>query len=122
MELRISLAGHLRIEADGTAMDGPSLGSLSRLAPAYLVTERHRPVPTDELARVSGADDPPPTGRTALRGLASTHPGQLPLRVTGIPGLAEEPAGDTVGAEGRALNPEAAADEARLRLPQQPGD
>lgn len=71
MGVRIFLAGHVRIEVDEVALADPGLGSLGRLALAYLVTERHRPVATDELAVVLWDDCPPPTWRTALRGSMS---------------------------------------------------
>lgn len=71
MGVRIFLAGHVRIEVDGTVVAGAGLGSLGRLALAFLVTERHRPVSTDELAQVLWDGVPPPTWRTALRGLVS---------------------------------------------------
>lgn len=71
MDLRICLAGHVQIEVDGAIVGAAGLGSLGRLTLAYLVAERHRPVPTDELAQVLWGGEPPPTWRTALRGLVS---------------------------------------------------
>ncbi|MDQ3306153.1 MAG: AAA family ATPase, partial [Actinomycetota bacterium] len=71
MELRIHLAGPVRVEVDGVVVDDTGLGSLGRLTLAFLVSERHRPVPTDELAEALWGEELPPTWRTALRGLAS---------------------------------------------------
>ncbi|MDQ3355047.1 MAG: bacterial transcriptional activator domain-containing protein, partial [Actinomycetota bacterium] len=67
MALRIHLAGPVRVEVDGVAVDDTGLGSLGRLTLAFLVSERHRPVPNDELAEALWGEELPPTWRTALR-------------------------------------------------------
>ena len=74
--LRISLAGRIGVEADGAALDTGGLGRLGRLALAYLVCERRRPVTRDELAELLWGDDLPRSWETSLRGLA--------LRVRGL--------------------------------------
>ncbi len=71
MGLRIMLAGSLRLEVDGEPVADPGLGSLGRLALAFLVVERHRPVSCDELAEVLWGASSPATWRPALRGLVS---------------------------------------------------
>jgi len=78
--IRISLAGRLAVEVDGTTLDDAGLGRLGRLALAYLVAERRRPVTRHELAELLWADDLPRSWETSLRGLA--------LRVRGLLGAA----------------------------------
>jgi predicted ATPase/DNA-binding SARP family transcriptional activator/Tfp pilus assembly protein PilF len=78
--LRISLAGRVAVEADGTALDTGGLGRLGRTALAYLVAERHRPVTRDELAEVLWGDELPRSWETSLRGVA--------LRLRGLLGAA----------------------------------
>src|SRR5215203_5689196 len=65
MSLEITLTGQLG--ADATDLPG-------RQAPmvfAYLVTERDRPVPSEELAEAVWGGALPPTWRPALRGVVS---------------------------------------------------
>jgi len=69
--LRVQLTGHLAVEADGVPVDDTGLGRLGRVALAYLVMERHRPVARDQLAELLWRDDLPRTWDTALRGLIS---------------------------------------------------
>lgn len=76
--LRIALAGRVAVEADGAALDAGGLGRLGRLALAYLVCERHRPVTRDELAEVLWGEDLPRSWETSLRGVA--------LRIRGLLG------------------------------------
>ena len=68
--LRIFLSGRVAVEADGVGLDAGGLGRLGRLALAYLVSERHRPVTRDELAEVLWGDDLPRSWETSLRGVA----------------------------------------------------
>jgi predicted ATPase/DNA-binding SARP family transcriptional activator/Tfp pilus assembly protein PilF len=68
--LRIALAGRVAIETDGAGLDAGGLGRLGRIALAYLVAERHRPVTRDELAEVLWGDDLPRSWETSLRGVA----------------------------------------------------
>ncbi|MGI9120119.1 MAG: BTAD domain-containing putative transcriptional regulator [Acidimicrobiales bacterium] len=69
--MKISLTGTITIEVDGTEATAAGLGPLVRLALAYLVLERHRPVPRDELAQALWDENLPPTWRAALRGVMS---------------------------------------------------
>ena len=71
MALRIALAGRVEVEADGVPVDAARLGSLGRLALAYLVAHRHRPVPRDELADVLWGEDLPKSWETSVRVVVS---------------------------------------------------
>ncbi len=71
MAVRVSLAGRVGIEVDGTAVRDDGLGRLGWLALAFLVCERHRPVPRDELAEVVWGDELPRSWEQLLRGIAS---------------------------------------------------
>ena len=71
MALRITLAGRVEMDAAGEPVDTNRLGSLGRLALAYLVTERARPVPRDELADVLWGEDLPRTWETSVRVVVS---------------------------------------------------
>lgn len=82
--LHIALAGRVAVEAGGAALDAGGLGRLGRVALAYLVAERHRPVTRDELAEVLWGDDLPRSWETSLRGVA--------LRLRGLLGAAGVPA------------------------------
>jgi predicted ATPase/DNA-binding SARP family transcriptional activator/Tfp pilus assembly protein PilF len=68
--LHIALAGRVAVEADGAPIDAGGLGRLGRIALAYLVAERHRPVTRDELAEVLWGEDLPRSWETSLRGVA----------------------------------------------------
>ncbi len=68
--IRIALAGRVAVEVDGSAVDDGGLGRLGRLALAYLVTERHRPVTRSELAELLWGEDLPRSWETSLRGVA----------------------------------------------------
>jgi predicted ATPase/DNA-binding SARP family transcriptional activator/Tfp pilus assembly protein PilF len=78
--LHIALAGRVAVETDGAGLDAGGLGRLGRVALAYLVAERHRPVTRDELAEVLWGDDLPRSWETSLRGVA--------LRLRGLLGAA----------------------------------
>ncbi len=69
--MKISLTGTITIEVDGTEATDAGLGPLGRLALAYLVLERHRPVARDELAQALWGKHLPTTWRAALRGVIS---------------------------------------------------
>jgi predicted ATPase/DNA-binding SARP family transcriptional activator len=79
--VRIQLVGTLRIEVDGAvradAGVGGKLGPLGRMALAYLITERARRIPRDELADVLWGEEPPPTWPAALRGVVARVRGAL---------------------------------------------
>ena len=67
--LRVRLTGGVALEVDGVPVEG--LGRPARLALAYLVCERHRPVPRDELAELLWGEDLPRSWEQLLRGIAS---------------------------------------------------
>ena len=67
MTVRIALAGRVEVEIDGTPVVEPGLGPLGRLLLAYLVLERRRPVPRDELADVLWGGEPPRSWETSVR-------------------------------------------------------
>src|SRR5262245_7844745 len=70
--LRISLTGSLHVETNGIAIDEPRFpGRQARLLFAYLVWERDRPIPRDELAELLWGETPPPTWEKALVGVVS---------------------------------------------------
>ncbi len=70
MAVRVSLAGRVGIEVGGTAIRDDGLGRLGWLAFAFLVCERHRPVPRDELAEVVWGEELPRSWEQLLRGIA----------------------------------------------------
>src|SRR4051794_14140926 len=65
------MLGRLAVEVGGASADVARLGDLGRMALAYLVLERDRPVARDELADVLWGEDLPPTWTSALRGVLS---------------------------------------------------
>jgi DNA-binding SARP family transcriptional activator len=70
--LRIHLTGRLEVALDGVPQDTRRLpGRQGRRLWAYLVCERSRPVPSDELSEAIWADDPPPAEGVALSALVS---------------------------------------------------
>ncbi len=70
--MEITLTGRITVRIDGDVTSEAALGPLGRLAFAYLVLERQRPVTRDELAHALwGAEDVPATWRAALRGVVS---------------------------------------------------
>ena len=72
MPLQITLTGQLAAEADGNKADATDLpGRQASMVFAYLVAERDRPVPTEELAEAVWGTALPPTWRPALRGVIS---------------------------------------------------
>jgi DNA-binding SARP family transcriptional activator len=78
MSVRVSLAGRLEVETDGRKLDATRLpGRQGRVVFAYLVAERDRPVPSEELAEALWGPTPPPTWRPALRGAVSKVRGFL---------------------------------------------
>jgi DNA-binding SARP family transcriptional activator len=80
MSLEITLTGQLAAEADGNRADATDLpGRQASVVFAYLVAERDRPVPTEELAEAVWGGALPPTWRPALRGVVSKVRGFLDL-------------------------------------------
>jgi DNA-binding SARP family transcriptional activator len=72
MSLEITLTGQLAAEAGGARADATDLpGRQASLVFAYLVAERDRPVPSEELADALWGGRLPPTWRPALRGVVS---------------------------------------------------
>jgi peptide/nickel transport system substrate-binding protein len=72
VQLRVFLAGRVAVEADGVVLDeGRLAGRQGRLVFAYLVAERGRPVPRDELAEALWGSAPPATWDKALTVIAS---------------------------------------------------
>jgi DNA-binding SARP family transcriptional activator len=72
MSLRIYLTGRLDIESDDELIDlRPLPGRQGRRALAYLICERGRPVPREELAEAIWQDALPPAWDTALRAIVS---------------------------------------------------
>jgi DNA-binding SARP family transcriptional activator len=72
MSLEITLTGQLAAQADGARADATDLpGRQASLVFAYLVAERDRPVPSEELADALWGGTLPPTWRPALRGVVS---------------------------------------------------
>ena len=68
--MEISLTGRISVQLDGDVACDAALGPRGRVALAYLVLERQRPVTRDELAHALwGDEDLPPTWRAALRGV-----------------------------------------------------
>jgi predicted ATPase/DNA-binding SARP family transcriptional activator/Tfp pilus assembly protein PilF len=66
--VRVFLAGRVGIAVNGAeSRDTSGLGRLGRVAFAYLVTERHRPITRDELAEVLWGEDLPRTWDTSVR-------------------------------------------------------
>lgn len=69
--VEVRLLGRLVVDVDGKRADDARLGDLGRKAFAYLVLERRRPVPRDELADVLWGETLPATWTAALRGVVS---------------------------------------------------
>jgi DNA-binding SARP family transcriptional activator len=68
--ISIALTGATAVHIDGQAFPDPVPGPLGRIALAYLVLERARPVTPDELAEAMwGGQDPPATWPASLRGV-----------------------------------------------------
>jgi YVTN family beta-propeller protein len=76
--LKVFLTGRVAVTTDGAVIDEAQLGGRQgRLLFAYLVAERSRPVPRDELAEALWGETPPATRDKALTVLASKLRGAL---------------------------------------------
>jgi YVTN family beta-propeller protein len=72
LRLKVFLTGRVAVEIDGAVIDEAQLGGRQgRLLFAYLVAERSRPVPRDELADAIWGESPPATWEKALTVIAS---------------------------------------------------
>ena len=78
LRLKVFVAGRVAVETDGAVIDEAQLGGRQgRLLFAYLVAERSRPVPRDELAEALWGETPPATRDKALTVIASKLRGAL---------------------------------------------
>ena len=60
LQLKVFVTGRVAVETDGAVIDEAHLGGRQgRLLFAYLVAERSRPVPRDELAEALWGETPP---------------------------------------------------------------
>ena len=72
LRLKVFLTGRVAVETDGAVIDEAQLGGRQgRLLFAYLVAERSRPVPRDELSDAIWGESPPATWEKALTVIAS---------------------------------------------------
>src|SRR5215468_661453 len=72
LEPKVFLVGRVAIETDGRVVDEAQFpGRQGRLTFSYLVAERGRAVPRDELAEALWGEAPPPTWDKALTGIVS---------------------------------------------------
>src|SRR6478736_4278827 len=78
LRLKVFLTGRVAVKTDGAVIDEAQLGGRQgRLLFAYLVAERSRAVPRDELAEALWGETPPATSDKALTVLASKLRGAL---------------------------------------------
>jgi YVTN family beta-propeller protein len=78
LRLKVFVTGRVAIKTDGAVIDEAQLGGRQgRLVFAYLVAERSRAVPRDELAEALWGETPPATRDKALTVLASKLRGAL---------------------------------------------
>jgi peptide/nickel transport system substrate-binding protein len=78
LQLKVFVTGRVTVETDGAVIDEAQLGGRQgRLLFAYLVAERSRPVPRDELAEALWGATPPVTRDKALTVIASKLRGAL---------------------------------------------
>ena len=72
LQLKVFVTGRVAVETDGAVIDEAQLGGRqARLVFAYLVAERSRPVPRDELAEALWGETPPVTRDKALTVIGS---------------------------------------------------
>jgi SARP family transcriptional regulator, regulator of embCAB operon len=78
VEVEVFLAGRVAVETEGVSIDEARFpGRQGRLLFAYLVAERGRPVPRDELAEALWGESPPATWDKALAVIVSKLRGLL---------------------------------------------
>jgi YVTN family beta-propeller protein len=78
LRLKVFVTGRVAVETDGAVIDEAQFGGRQgRLLFAYLVAERSRPVPRDELAEALWGETPPATRDKALTVIASKLRGAL---------------------------------------------
>src|SRR5579862_4334831 len=78
VQLKVFVTGRVAVETDGAVIDEAQLGGRQgRLLFAYLVAERSRPVPRDELAEALWGETPPVTRDKGLTVIASKLLGAL---------------------------------------------
>src|SRR5215471_1304390 len=83
--IHVALLGGIVLEVGGRTFDEPVPGPLGRVALAYLVLHRNRPVTREELAEVLwGDEDLPSTWESALRGIVFRL--RQALGAVGLPG------------------------------------
>lgn len=82
--INISLIGRVALSVRENSVADQDLGPLARVALAYLVLQRHRPVTRDELAESLWGERVPPTWRSALRGIISRL--RIFLKASGLDG------------------------------------
>lgn len=75
--MRFYLTGRIAIEGAATVDQTSLPGGHGRLALVYLTSERHRPVPSQQLAAALWDDRPPPSADTSLRAIVSKLRGVL---------------------------------------------
>ncbi|HEV7465498.1 MAG TPA: AAA family ATPase [Candidatus Dormibacteraeota bacterium] len=122
MSRRIHLCGELRLEADGTVVEGRAFpGRQARLVFSYLVINRGRPVTRDELAGVLWSGTPPAGWErkvsviiSRLRAVVGGLPTGAPVLTTVLGCYQLRPAPDTV-VDGEEAEAEVEAAEASLR-------
>src|SRR6478735_10848849 len=78
LRLKVFVTGRVAVETDAAVIDDAQLGGRQgRLLFAYLVAERGRPVPRDELAEALWGETPPASWDKALTGIVSRVRGLL---------------------------------------------
>ena len=78
LQLKVFVTGRVAVETDGAVIDEAQLGGRQgRLLFVYLVAERSRSVPRDELAEALWGETPPATRDKALTVIASKLRGNV---------------------------------------------
>jgi DNA-binding SARP family transcriptional activator len=69
--VRVQLCGRLLVSSGGAELEGRLPGAQGRIAFAWLVCNRHRAAPREQLAIALWGEDPPPASAQAMRSLLS---------------------------------------------------